>query len=357
MNIAFRVDATSNIGTGHFMRCLTLADAIKERGGSSRFLSRNLPDHLRGLLDSRGHTLLPLCPGDSGVDGDLAHSAWLGTSQQADAHACLDALCDPPCDWFVVDHYALDERWESQLRQRSKKIFVIDDIADRNHDCDLLLDQNFYADMGGRYEKRLPKACTSLLGPKFAVLRKEFLRLHAGSKPRPGRVERVFVFLGGVDSENYTGTVIRALENFRDRNLSVDIVLGAQHPSREEICGECERKNFSVHIQTDRIGELMKAADLGIGAGGSATWERCTVGLPTIVVAVAANQVPTAIDTAKIGATHYAGCAGDVSPERLTLEIERSLDPVWIKRTSGFCLDLVDALGVKRILETMKCYE
>ncbi len=357
MNTAFRVDASTRIGTGHFMRCLTLADAIKERGGTSRFLSRNLPDHLRGLLDSRGHTLLALGPVDGRVDGDLAHSAWLGTSQQADARECIEALHNLPCDWLVVDHYAVDERWESQLRHRAKKIFIIDDIADRNHDCDLLLDQNFYADMCERYKNRLPKTCRSLLGPKYAILRKEFLRLHAGSQPRPGRVERVFVFLGGVDSENYTGTVIRALENFRNRNLSVDIVLGVQHPGREEICGECEQKNFSVHIQTDRIGELMKAADLGIGAGGSATWERCTVGLPTIVVAVAANQVPTAIDTAKIGATHYAGCAGDVSPERLTLEIERSLDPAWIKRTSGFCLDLVDALGVKRILETMKCYE
>ncbi len=357
MKVAFRVDATNRIGTGHFMRCLTLADAIKERGGTTRFLSRNLPDHLSGLLDSRGHTLLALGTGDGDVNGDLPHSAWLGTSQQADARACLDALGDPLCDWLVVDHYALDERWETPLRQRAKNIFVIDDIADRNHDCDLLLDQNFYANMCERYEKRLPKACTSLLGPKYAILRKEFLRLHAVSKPRQGRVERVFVFLGGVDSGSYTSVAIRALGNFRNRNLSVDIVLGVQHPRKEEICSECEQRKFSVHVQTDRIGELMKAADLGIGAGGGATWERCTVGLPTLVVAVASNQVHTAIDTAKIGATNYAGCAGDVSEERLAREIDRSFDSTWINRTSRFCLDLVDALGVQRILETMKYHE
>ena len=357
MNIAFRVDASSRIGTGHFMRCLTLADALKESGDTSRFLCRNLPEHLRGLLDSRGHALLPLGPGDGVADGDLAHSAWLGTSQQADARECIEALHDLPCDWLVVDHYSLDERWEFPLRQRAKNIFAIDDIADRNHDCDLLLDQNFYANMCERYEKRLPKACTSLLGPKYAILRKEFLRLHAASKPRQGRVERVFVFLGGVDSESYTSIAIRALGNFRNRNLSVDIVLGAQHPRKEEICSECEQRKFSVHIQTDRIGELMKAADLGIGAGGSATWERCTVGLPTLVVAVASNQIHTAIDTAKIGATYYAGCAGDVSEELLIREIDRSFDSTWINRTSRFCLDLVDALGVQRILETMKCHE
>ncbi|MEI6490945.1 MAG: UDP-2,4-diacetamido-2,4,6-trideoxy-beta-L-altropyranose hydrolase [Verrucomicrobiota bacterium] len=357
MHIAFRVDASRQIGTGHFMRCLTLADALKERGASSGFLSRNLPKHLRGLLDLRGHALLPLAPGDDAPDGDLLHSTWLGTSQQADAQNCLGALREMRCDWLVVDHYALDGRWETPLRQKADKIFAIDDIADRNHDCDLLLDQNYYADMHGRYRERLPKSCTPLLGPKYAILRKEFINLHANSRPRPGHVERVFIFLGGVDLDNYTGVVMRALDNFRRKNLSVDIVLGAQHPCRKEICGECERKQYSVHVQTDRIGELMKAADLGIGAGGSSTWERCAVGLPTLVVAVAANQIPTAIDTAKIGATNYAGCAGDVSAELLAQEIDRSFDSSWINRASRFCLDLVDALGVQRILEQMKCYE
>ncbi|MDA3875690.1 MAG: UDP-2,4-diacetamido-2,4,6-trideoxy-beta-L-altropyranose hydrolase [Halothiobacillus sp.] len=178
-HIAFRTDASSQIGTGHFMRCLTLADALKQRGAQTRFVSRHLPEYLRSMLAAKGHEFAPLdkAQHDAILD-ELAHAPWLGTSQVQDAQATIQALSGQAWDWLIVDHSALDARWESVLRRTAKQIMVIDDIADRQHECDMLLDQNFYADMELRYIGKVPLHCQLLLGPRYAMLRDEFRQLH-----------------------------------------------------------------------------------------------------------------------------------------------------------------------------------
>ena len=236
MKIAFRVDASSQIGTGHFMRCLTLADALKQRDAQIRFISRHLPEHLRDMLAAKALQFMPLNSSSiESISDDLAQSHWLGTSQHVDAQDTIQALSDQTWDWLVVDHYALDARWESVLRQTAKKTLVIDDIADRQHDCDVLLDQNFYADMQTRYTGKVPEHCQLLLGPRYALLREEFRQLREQITPRTGPVKRVLVFFGGVDADNYTARAIKALANIGSHDLKVDVVLGAQHPHREQI--------------------------------------------------------------------------------------------------------------------------
>ena len=268
MNIAFRVDASSTIGTGHLMRCLTLADELKHRGMHTRFVSRHMPAHLRKMLTTKKHEVKLLNSRFSVmVVGDLVHSEWLGITQECDAQDAILALSDKPWDWLIVDHYALDARWESALRQTAKKILIIDDIADRQHDCDVLLDQNFYADMNTRYIGKVPKHCLLLLGPRFALLREEFRKLREQVRLRKGSIQRILIFFGGVDTSNYTGLAILALIEIGIPNIHVDVVIGAQHPYRESIEATCLRHNFTCHVQTDRMAELMAAADLSIGAG------------------------------------------------------------------------------------------
>jgi len=152
LKIAVRVDASVQIGTGHFMRCLTLADGLRERGAKIRFVSRHLPEHLRSMLAEKGHEFVPLdsAKNDMPLD-ELEHAHWLGVSQPQDAADSIQALSEEAWDWLIVDHYALDMHWESAMRRTAKQIMVIDDIADRRHDCDVLLDQNFYSDMQKRY--------------------------------------------------------------------------------------------------------------------------------------------------------------------------------------------------------------
>lgn len=355
MKVAIRVDASSQIGTGHFMRCMTLADSLKKRDAEVLFVSRHLPEHLRSLAQQRGHGCEILDGAvDPGDAGDLAHSRWLGTSQAADAQDTVKILTGTQWDWLIVDHYGLDIRWESRLRHAAKKIMVIDDIADRRHDCDMLLDQNYYADMDVRYTGKVPEHCQLLLGPKYALLRDEFRELRKQVKPRVGPVRRILVFFGGIDADNYTSLAIEALASMERHNIHVDVVIGVQHPYIEGIKNACVTYGFDCHVQTERMAELMASADLAIGAGGSTTWERCCLALPSIVFVLADNQKGIARSLEQLGCSHC------VSERPVTLVVMREairklLDQMdYLKKLSENSYSLVDGFGIDRVRKKLE---
>lgn len=313
-NIAFRVDATKQIGTGHFMRCLTLADELRKTGADVRFICRDLPSYLAAMLADQGISLNQLAGEPPAPPAnDLAHSHWLWTDQEHDAQASLQALEDGPWDWIIVDHYALDHRWESRMRAAAKLVMAIDDLADRHHDCDALLDQNHYFDMNERYLGKVPEHCNLLLGPRYALLREEFRKLREHLKPRSGEVRRILVFFGGVDAGNLTSQAIKALSQAGLKSVHVDVVIGAQHPHRAEIESSCAEAGYFSHVQTTRMAELMAAADLAIGAGGIATWERCCLGLPALSICTAKNQRRQIADAAEAGLLYAPSSEGDVA--------------------------------------------
>jgi len=354
--IAFRTDATSQIGTGHFMRCLTLADALKKRGAQIRFISRGLHTHLCDMLAAKGIEFSPLENQENSVPaGDLAHAHWLGVSQAQDAAATMQALSDHSWDWLIVDHYALDARWESAVRRSAKRIMVIDDIADRRHDCDVLLDQNFYDDMQTRYADKVPAHCQLLLGPRYALLREEFSKLREQVKPRSGPVKRILVFFGGVDAGNYTGRAIKALGEMGTEGLQVDVVIGAQHPCRAEIEADCAARGFICHVQTNRMAELMAAADLAIGAGGSATWERCCLGLPALSICVADNQQQQIADAAQHGLLYAPSFDKNLAAVIKTHATALIDNPCLRRLISNKAMQTVDGRGVSRILGNLGC--
>ncbi len=356
MNVAIRVDASGQIGTGHFMRCLTLADALHTRAIAIRFISRHLPQYLQKILTEKGYecTLLEGLPTDSFAE-DLAHSHWLETTQSADAEAVVQVLSDKTWEWMIVDHYALDSRWESALRQTVRRILVIDDIADRPHDCDVLLDQNFYSDMEARYAGKVPAYCKLLLGPRYALLRDEFRQLRQQLKPRTVPVKRILLFFGGVDTENYTAKALSALDGNRLGSIHVDVVIGLQNPFRAQIEALCAAREFTSHVQTSRMGELMAAADLAIGAGGSATWERCCLGLPTIAIATAENQIMQVRDAACEGLLYAPDTDEDVtgSIHRHLFALIENTNLLRLLSRNAFCA--VDGKGVLRVIREMRC--
>jgi UDP-2,4-diacetamido-2,4,6-trideoxy-beta-L-altropyranose hydrolase len=354
--IAFRVDASLSIGTGHLMRCLTLADELKQRGAHSRFISRHMPGHLRDMLVAKGHEFKLLDTiHNAVVAGDLAHAEWLGVTQGADAKDTIHALSDQSWDWLVVDHYALDAYWESALRNTARQIMVIDDIADRQHDCDILLDQNFYPDMDTRYTGKVPVYCRLLLGPRYALLRGEFRQLHEQIKPRSGPVKRILVFFGGVDADNYTGHAVEALTEIEVSGLQVDVVIGSQHPCRVQIQEACAQHGFICHVQTDKMAELMAAADLAIGAGGSATWERCCLGLPALSICVAANQLKQIADAAQEGLMYAPQVGEDLAVVIKNHTIALLENEFLRKLISRRAMQAVDGRGVLRIIGILGC--
>jgi len=358
MKIAFRVDASVQIGTGHFMRCLTLADGLREHGCETLFVCRHLPEHMRVVLETKGHRFGLLHQSSTGIEENkLAHSEWLGTTQQADAAECSKMLSGQVWDWLVVDHYALDARWESSLRQSVGKIFVIDDIADRSHDCDVLLDQNFYDGMEDRYVGKTPPACRRLLGPRYALLRKEFSRLRAGLSPRAGAARRLLVFFGGIDRENYTGAAIAAVARIGGSDLSVDVVIGERHPFKGEILRACSENRFLCHVETDRMADLMAAADLFIGAGGGATLERFCLGLPSLVIPTAENQIRQVRDAAAETLLYSPEANNDIQ-RSIEIHLQALLqNPLLMNAISRNSMAVADGGGVSRVIGCLGCAE
>ena len=321
LRIAFRTDANSEIGTGHFMRCVTLADELRKYDFEICFVSRGMPEYLTQMLNVRNIEFYALTESSKTEKFDeLQHSRWLKTSQLEDAMQTISAIGTRRFDWLVVDHYALDHRWETHLRVLAKQIMVIDDLADRQHDCDVLLDQNYHQDLHMRYAGKVPQDCQLLLGPTYALLRKEFKEVRSCLKSRVGKVKNVLIYFGGVDIDNLTGTTLRALINL-NLHLHVDVVIGQQHPKILEIKALCNSNNFGYHVQTNNMAILMATADLAIGAGGASSWERCCLGLPSIVIATAVNQVSISNELNKLGACANLGYFENID----SFKIERKI--------------------------------
>lgn len=306
------------------MRCLTLADTLRARGAEVRFISRAHSGGASALIGQRGyacHVLPAGAPADSA--GDLAHSAWLGATWNEDLAQSAAALADWPADWLVVDHYALDWRWESAMRKYAAHIVAIDDLADRRHDCDLLLDQNFYRDMDRRYDGLVSDTCVRLLGPGHALLRPEFEAAARDLHRTAGPVQRILVFMGGMDQDNATGIALQGLQDVARDNVWIDVVLGASAPHREQVSALCDSMpNVHLHVQVNNMAELMARADLAIGACGSATWERCFLGLPTIAIVLADNQRKSAADLAEAAYIVNLGDLATVTPQAVARAVD-----------------------------------
>lgn len=331
-NLIIRADASVQIGTGHVMRCFTLANELRGRGAEVIFVCREFDGNLCGYIEEKGYIVhrLPVSnKREHNIEGNLKHAAWLGADWQTDARQVEEIIkdLDTPPDWLVVDHYALDEKWEGYLRPYCKKIVVIDDLADRVHDCDLLLDQNFYENLESRYDSLVPARCKKLLGPKYALLRPEFMEARRNLRKRDGHVKRIIIFFGGSDPTNETAKALEAIRMLSRPDIAVDVVVGSANPHKNTINELCaSMTNVIYHCQVENMAQLMAEADMFIGSGGSTTWERCCLGVPSIILVAAQNQVETTAAVAKAGAVLNLGWNYVVTVSRLVDTLKSMID-------------------------------
>ena len=356
MKVFFRVDASLFMGIGHFMRCLNLADALLERDAQVRFICREHKGHLIDKLSQKAIpvTVLP-APVITDTPESESYAAWLGVSQADDAKESIAALNNEEPDWLVVDHYGLDVEWEKQLRPHVKKLMVIDDLANRIHDCDILLDQNYSIEGKSRYEGLVTPTCNLLIGPCYALLRSEYLTYRKTLRERDGQVKRVFVFVGGSDPDNMTGMALKALSNNDLKHLHVDLVIGTNNQHREKLNLQAQlRGNVKIYGPRPHLADLMAKADIAIGAGGATTWERMCLGLPTLVISIAENQKPAAEALADAGYIYYAGHFSDIKLKKLS-ETIKLLEATADKLVEVSLQNklLVDGLGTSRMAEIM----
>lgn len=364
--ILIRCDASLLIGSGHVMRCRTLARELQRCGSEVTFLCRRQPGDLINLLEREFAVLalpeqtLAAC---SGLDGRDLYNSWLGCTQEQDATQCLEVLAQggiSDVNWIVADHYGLDARWEAPLlaglsgNDAAPKLLVIDDLADRPHQADLLLDQNFFGEATQqRYQGLLPHHCRKLLGPHYALLGVEYAQLHP-LVPLRSELRRVLVFFGGVDSDNLSGLALEAMMDPALADLAVDVVLGLQSPHRQAVAELVARRpNTTLHGPLPSLAGLITRADLAIGAGGATTWERCCLGLPSILVVDASNQeeIGEAIDRLEAGVVLYPSAT--LSTEIKEQVMILSKDEKKHLQMSFNAEQICDGMGVSRIFQAI----
>lgn len=358
MRIAFRADASLQIGTGHVMRCLTLADALRERGSQSTFICRPHEGHLLDLITQRGHEAIALSPADDAfiAPADPFHAKWLGTDWASDAEQTQQALGEQVVDWLMVDHYALDRRWEQALRPNTHRILAIDDLADRPHDIDLLLDQNL-----GRkapdYCGLLSRHTQTLIGPAYALLRPEFIQWREYSLQRrtQPQLKSLLITMGGVDKTNATGLVLDALTHCElPSELCITIVMGPHAPWLAHVQTQAAvmPRPTQVLAGVSNMAQLMAESDLCIGAAGGSAWERCALGLPTLVLILAANQYSGAMALQTHGAALFAAHTQQLiaqMKELFTLEKQSSV----LKKMSQTAAQLTHGDGASQVVDLL----
>lgn len=322
------------------MRCLALAERLLERGAAIRFVCREHPGNLMDLVRSRGIPVAPLQ--DSGL------------AEQEDAAQTIEALKGVQPDWMIVDHYGIGAAWEDALHAHAKRVLVVDDLANRRHDCEALLDQNYTHDGSEAYERLVSKQCRQFLGPRHALLRPEYAAYRkASAGRRDGQMRRVLVFLGGSDPHNVTGLALDALSDARFGHLEVDVVVGANNVHRGALEKQAsERPRTSLHGIRPHLADLMTRAHLAIGAGGATTWERLCLGLPSLVVSIADNQVRPCQALAADSLIRYLGTREDIEAADIGAALEDCLRrPERLAEQAIAGQAAVDGLGAARIAE------
>jgi UDP-2,4-diacetamido-2,4,6-trideoxy-beta-L-altropyranose hydrolase len=312
----FRTDASLDIGTGHVIRCLTLADALRQRGMHCRFICRDHPGNLSELIGKRGYIvhILPYARehvilSESPFDPLLSSChPWLGLDWYEDAQQTVVALNGNHADWLIVDHYALDSRWEQVLKTHCKKLLVIDDLADRPHVCDMLLDQNLGRDSND-YDSLVPDHCLRLIGPQNALLRPEFAshREFSLQRRKAPVLKHVLIAMGGIDQPNAAGQVLEALNACPlPADCKITVVMGGKAPWIERVRAISTTMNWPTEVLIDinDMARVMSEADLAIGAAGSTSWERCCLGLPTLLFVLADNQKSAAFHMSRTGVSY-----------------------------------------------------
>ncbi len=345
MRILVRVDASPVIGSGHLARCLTLARALAADGARFTFVCRLGEPAWRALIPPAYEVLLlpplELAPGypEQRIDAEedfLATQALLGERR---------------FDWCLIDHYGLAADWHAKARRHAKRILVLDDLANRPLDCDLLLDPGDHPWPEQRYASLLQRATVQLYGPDHALLRDEFKQARHSLAPRAGRLERILVFFTGGDDQGQTQLALQALLNWRP-TLTVDVVVGAGQADQAQLQTLCDRPGWRLHVQIDYMARLLAVADLAIGAAGASSWERCALGVPALLAILSANQRELAAGLERRGAAIILGEGAELGIEDYQRAL-RTLAPGQLARLSAQAWKQVDGLGAERVVHAL----
>lgn len=366
MHIVFKVDASSIIGYGHVMRCLTLANALMAKGVDISFISREHHGHINHLIIEHNYSLIPLPKGANDIVQKNSDT-WLGCTIIEDAQQSIQAMQTiAPADYLIVDHYAIEATWHALVTNYCKKLVVIDDLANRPLLCNVLLDQTLNRN-AEPYQALIPEHCTMLLGKDYMLLRDEFSHYRAQAKTqRDQRSEQlghhssnvhIMISMGGSDPDNLSQVALLALERLHITmpNIQVSLIISSQSIHLTSLQHLCNRLTWcTLIIDSKHMASQMIRADIAIGASGSTAWERCCLGLPCLTTINAENQLLIAKNLNDSGATINLGWYKDISSSMIYDKIEQLiLHPKKYQMMVENCFNVCDGLGAQRVTSAL----
>jgi UDP-2,4-diacetamido-2,4,6-trideoxy-beta-L-altropyranose hydrolase len=326
------------------MRCIALAQAWRERGGRVEFLSRCDSKWLRKRIRQEGFKLVAVksphpCPED-----------------YEQTINCVQKDVSEHSPWLILDGYHFDPAYQRAVREAQINSILIDD---HNHHSEyhpkILLNQNIHAP-GLQYV--CDADTVQLAGVKYVLLRREFLRYRSRGKAQPEKARKILVTLGGADPENVTLKVLRALQMFEHGEFEVRIVVGPDNPHLQSLEQELKGFEHILILHNPDIPSLMTWADLAVSAGGSTCWELAFMGVPFLAITMAQNQEELAAGLDAESAAVNLGWFHEIDLHNIVEAVEELVySPAERARLSRKGWDLVDGLGVDRILTVMRWLE
>ncbi len=336
MITVFRADASGSMGAGHLTRCLVLADVIANNGGTCHFIIRNHNEVSNRVLKNSKHHVFSI---------ELPETC----DSDQDATRCRSFLhgLNAKVDWLIVDHYGLDARWEVATRTDNTSILVIDDLANRHHVCDVLVDPGMGRVIAD-YVSLLPASAHSLLGSKYAIIKPAFA-LHHASAPEWPAVRRAHVFFGSGTTAEWLPTCVDALMQ-ADSTIEIFALGLCNEHVMSRLAGEYGNRLKWSPYKEDMIRHYVDCS-VAIGSPGAATWERACIGLPSAVFATAENQIPILKKLDRLGLCRYLGPAWQWSKPQLIEELNAFLNEnVTLASMRATGVAAVDGRGAERIV-------
>lgn len=354
MRIAFRVDSSPEIGSGHFRRCLVLANEARLLGFETLFVSAFLSSTEQNVLFENGHTFVPLHVSPKAAWSTASNPDWSSlvaiADELQDADGTSQILRKFSADFVVLDHYFLTQRWVDRVRDSSIESFLaIEDLDREWTDIEFVVNGNLYQSVSLHPESR----AVELSGGKFAIISSEYRALRNQTLLPPSARQQVTIFVGGSDSKNLTSLLLTAVLDVCRDDWPIEVVVGSfsEHlESVRQIVAGSSQATLSTSKPT--MAESYSKTRLALGAGGTSTWERACLGVPTVLSSIAPNQLSVCESIARAGGAIYLGSADLVTKQQVSGVVDSLISsPSLLDEFSQAASLVIDGYGAKRIVQ------
>tara|TARA_Y100000816_G_scaffold1913_1_gene1081 strand:+ start:29216 stop:30286 length:1071 start_codon:yes stop_codon:yes gene_type:complete len=341
MQVIFRVDSSKNIGSGHVIRCLRIANKLRDKSADCSFICKELSGSLIKLIKDQGFKVFLLSQEIKMPNKNSSIIVDKLFNWKTDALQTAEILKNLQTNTLIVDHYGIDKKWEDYQKPYCKKIMAIDDLDNRKHSVDIILDQNLFPNIQKRYLKNSNKNCRKFIGLEYAFLDPNFIKKRKFIRRQKKEVSKIFIYLGNTGSSNILRRILKVFIDNSLNKFKIEVIFTGDAEEKNKIINLSRNHKFIKILDTQpNLADIMSSADLSIGAGGLTTWERIYLGLPSAVITVADNQKECSEYLNSLGLIWLIGHHDQIDDNKITDDIKKILSSENLIDFSKRCLSV-----------------